>query len=202
MTTTLAANAWMNPDTLVEGDVAIGFGSCVGLGDPTIPPTTLGHGVSIGAFCVVERGVVIDADVLVDHYCRISSGAHIGSKTKILYRAQVFDNVEVGRNCIIAGELVDRTIVGDDVTFQGNTAHGYKDPTLDWDDTEEPSPIIERGSVVGVGALIIGGLRIGPCAYVCAGEVVRSDVPEGALLKNGRLLSLAQFRGTIKARCL
>jgi hypothetical protein len=35
-------------------------------------------------------------------------------------------------------------------------AHLHADPTGDWDTTEEPSPVIRRGSVVGVGALIVG----------------------------------------------
>ena len=78
----------------------------------------------------------------VDHYCRISCGTLIGTRTRVLYRAQIFDKVSIGENCIIAGELVDRTVVEDWVRFQGETAHSHTDATGDWDDTVEPSPII------------------------------------------------------------
>jgi acetyltransferase-like isoleucine patch superfamily enzyme len=144
--------------------------------------------------------VHIEAGVEIDHYCRISSGTEIGRKTRILYRAQIFDNVKIGSDCIIAGELVDRTVVGDQVTFQGNTAHSHTDPTRDWDETEEPSPIIQMGSVVGIGAILIGGITIGPRAYVAAGEIVKCDVPKESVLQGGKLRPLSECRGLIKVR--
>ena len=192
--------AWVHPAAVSDGTVHVGFSSCVGYGEPVNERTYLGNGVQIGAFCVIEHGVHIAANVVVDHYCRIACGARVGAKTRILYRAQIFDDVHIGRDCIIAGDLVDRTIVGDEVTFQGNTAHSHRDPTRDWDETEEPSPIIETGSVVGIGALLIGGIRIGPRAYVAAGEIVKCDVPEETVLHGGQLRPLSEFRGIIKVR--
>jgi acetyltransferase-like isoleucine patch superfamily enzyme len=162
--------------------------------------TYIGNGVRIGAFCVIENGVHIEAGVEIDHYCRIGRGARIGAKTRILYGAQVFDNVRIGRDCIIAGDLVDRAIVEDKVTFQGNTAHSHRDPTGDWDETEEPSPAIRKGSVVGIGAILIGGITIGPRAWVVAGEIVKCDVPEETVLRGGQLCPLSAFRGMIKVR--
>jgi len=201
MTITRDHAAWVHPEIVFAGTAHVGFSSCVGYGSTADGKTTyIGNGVHIGAFCVIEHGAHIEADVLIDHYCRIACGARIGAKTRILYRAQVFDNVRIGRDCIIGGELVDRTIVGDEVTFQGNTAHSHRDPTGDWDETEEPSPVIERGSVVGIGALLIGGITIGPRAYVAAGEIVTCNVPEGKVLKGGDLWPLSHFRGVIKVR--
>ena len=200
MTITLDHGAWFHPEIVFGGAVHIGFSSCVGYGPLTDGRTYIGDGVRIGAFCVIEHGVHIEDNVEIDHYCRIASGARIGAKTRVLYRAQVFDDVRIGRDCIIAGELVDRTIVGDEVTFQGNTAHSHRDPTGDWDETEEPSPVIERGSVVGIGALVIGGITIGPRAYVAAGEIVKCDVPKETVLQGGKLRPLSDFRGVIKVR--
>ena len=56
---------------------------------------------------------------------------------------RVFDGVVVGKECIIAGELVDRTVVEDWVRFQGETAHGHTDVTGNWDATVEPSPVTQ-----------------------------------------------------------
>jgi len=200
MTITSDHGAWIHPEVVFGGTAHIGFSSCVGYGPLADKGTFIGDGVRIGAFCVIEHGVHIEAEVEIDHYCRIACGARIGPKTRILYRAQVFNDVNIGRNCIIAGELVDRTIVRDEVTFQGNTAHSHRDPTRDWDETEEPSPVIERGSIVGIGALLIGGIRVGPRAYVAAGEIVTCDVPEETVLKGGKLKPLSYFRGVIKVR--
>lgn len=200
MTITRDQGAWIHPDVAFGGTAHIGFSSCVGQGLPEGERTFIGDGVHIGAFCVIEYGVHIDSNVEIDHYCRIACGSRIGAKTRILYGAQVFNNVIIGQSCIISGDLVDRTIVEDEVTFQGNTAHSYKDPTGDWDETEEPSPVIKRGSVIGIGALLIGGIMIGPGAYVAAGEIVTCDVPEAMVLKGGELRPLSFFRGLIKVR--
>jgi acetyltransferase-like isoleucine patch superfamily enzyme len=200
MTITRADGAWIHPSIVFGGTAHIGFSSCIGYGPLGDIPTHIGDGIRVGAFCVIEHGVHIDADVEIDHYCRIAQGTYIGTKTKILYGAQVFDNVKIGRDCIIAGHLVDRTIVADEVTFQGNTAHSHRDATGDWDETEEPSPTIERGSVVGIGALLVGGIMVGPRAYVAAGEIVKCNVPAETVLRGGRLRPLSDFRGLIKVR--
>lgn len=200
MTVTRDEGAWVHPNVIFGGDAHVGFHSCVGYGPTQEAPTYVGNRVRIGAFCIIEHGVHLEDDVQVDHYCRINSGVRIGAGTRILYRAQIFDDVRIGRACIVAGELVDRTVIGDMVTFQGNTAHSHRDPTLDWDETEEPSPVIESGCVVAIGALVIGGIRIGPRAYVAAGEIVKCDVPAETVLQDRRLRPLADYRGLIKVR--
>lgn len=192
--------AWIHHTTVFEGAAWVGFCSRVGHEATPGEPVRIGDGVRIGAFCLIEAAAQLGAGVEVDHYCRIAWGVRVGSSTRILYRAQVFDEVTIGSNCIIAGELVDRTVVGDNVTFQGNTAHSHTDATGDWDETEEPSPIIKSGSVVGVDAVLIGGITIGPRAYVAASERVTCDVPEEMVLRDGQLKSLSSFRGMIKVR--
>ena len=194
-------SAHVHPATRFNGDASVGFCSYVGYEayeTTETEPVCVGDGVRIGAFCLIEGGVYLADRVEVDHYCRISYGSRIGTGTRVLYRAQIFDEVSVGENCIIAGELVDRTIVEDWVRFQGETAHLHNDTTGDWDDTEEPSPTIKCGSVVGVGAILIGEITIGPRAYVAAGERVTCDVLEGKVLKGGELWPIAKFRGMIK----
>ena len=192
--------AWVHPTTVFDGKASVGFGSRIGHGATSDEPVRIGDGVRIGAFCIVEAGAQLGADVEVDHYCRVACGVRVGARTRILYRAQVFDEVTIGQNCIIAGELVDRTVVENNVTFQGNTAHSHADATRDWDETEEPSPVIKSGSVVGVGAVLIGGITVGPRAYVAAGERVTCDVPREMVLSGGELKPLSSFRGMIKVR--
>ena len=193
-------SAHVHPTTRFNGNASVGFCSYVGYEATEEEPVSIGGGVCIGAFCLIEGGVHLADRVEVDHYCRISYGSRIGTGTRVLYRAQIFDEVSIGENCIIAGELVDRTVVEDWVRFQGETAHSHTDATRDWNNTVEPSPTIKRGSVVGVGAILIGEITIGPRAYVAAGERVTCDVPEGMVLKGGELRPIADFRGMIKLR--
>ncbi len=190
--------AWVEPGTVFDGVASVGFCSHVGAtGDD---PVRIGDGVRIGAFCMVDGGAQLGAGVEVDHYCRIGWGTRIGARTRVLYRAQVFDEVVVGEDCIIAGELVDRTIVENWVRFQGETAHSHSDATRDWDEMVEPSPVIKRCSVVGVGTIVIGGVTVGPRAYVAAGERVTCNVPAEHVLHHSELLPLSDWRGRIKLK--
>ena len=200
MTMAFDQTANVDPTTIFVGKASVGFCSRVGHDATPDEPVRVEDGVSIGAFCLIEGGAHLGAGVEVDHYCRIGWGARIGPGTRVLYRAQVFDEVVVGRDCIIAGELVDRTVVEDWVRFQGETAHAHADATGDWDETVEPSPVIKRCSVVGVGAIVIGGITIGPRSFVAAGERVTCDVPAEHVLQGGELWPLSALRGMIKLR--
>lgn len=182
-------------------NVVIGHYSCIGYGNPEDGEIIIEDNVTIGAFCVIHFGAVIRKDVFIDHYCKIGIGATIGKKTKILYGKHVYDEAVIGENCIIGGHVADRTKIEDNVTYFGEIAHSHRNANLDWDETTEPSPIIYKGSVVGVNALIIGGRKIGPCAYIGAGEIVRTDVGEGIALMKGEMKPLKVHRGLFKSRC-
>lgn len=192
---------YIHPKVLVGKNVKIGHCSCIGYGNPDDGDIIIEDNVVIGAFCVIHFGAILRNGVDLDHYCKIGVDTVIGQKTKVLYGKHVFDEAKIGSNCIIGGHVADRTIIEDNVTYLGEIAHSHRNASLDWDGTVEPSPIIHKGSVIGVNALIIGGRKIGPCAYVGAGEIVRTDVGEGMAFMKGELSPLTKFRGMFKARC-
>jgi serine acetyltransferase len=202
LATHLGTGISIHPKASIGERVTVGHCSCIGYGCPSHedPGIRIGNDCQVGAFCVLAESVTLGNGVQLDHYCRIDPGARIGANSKILYGVQVFEDVTVGENCIIGGDLIDRMVVEDDVTFAGEPVHTHRDPSGDWDATIEPSPVIRRGSVVGVRALIIGGVSIGPNSFVGAGEVVRTDVPESMVLLNGQLKPLKDWRGFIKTR--
>lgn len=199
----IGGSAWISDTVEFQEEVQIGHSSCIGY-DPHLSGlwTIIGARTRIGAFCVISAGVKLGDDIEIDHYCRIESGTAIGKSSKLLYGIQIFQDVQIGENCIVGGDVADRTIIEDEVTFMGNIAHSHRIPTDvdNWDETEEPSPIIHYGSVVGVQALVIGGVEIGPQAYVAAGEIVRCDIPPRTVLYKGMLMPLADWRGVIKVR--
>jgi UDP-3-O-[3-hydroxymyristoyl] glucosamine N-acyltransferase len=193
---------YMHDRVKLGKNVHIGHGSCLGYGDPDDGDIIIEDNVVIGAFCVIHFGAVIKTGADIDHYCKIGAESVIGERTKILYGKHVYDEARIGSDCIIGGHVADRTIIEDQVTYMGEIAHSHRDATQDWDTTVEESPIIYKGSVVGVNALIIGGRKIGPCAYVGAGEIVRTDVGEGMILMKGQTHPLTKYRGMFKTRCV
>lgn len=181
----------------------IGSYSIIGLENGQIDGiTVIGNNVQVGCYCLISNDVEIGDHVQIEHYCRVDSGSKIGDRTRILYGAKVFENVSIGRNCIIGGNLSDRTVVEDNVTYFGEIAHTYRNPggADDWDTLIQPSPVIRFGSVVGQNALIIGGVSIGPEAYVGAGEVVRFDIPSRHVLFKGKLSPLSAWHGVLQVR--
>lgn len=197
----IGTGVFVHPNVKIGKNVKVGHCSCIGFGDPNDGEIIIEDNVTIGAFCVIHFGATIHSGVDVDHYCKVGIDARIGKNTKLLYGKHVYDEASIGENCIIGGHVADRTIIEDNVTYMGEIAHSHRNANLNWDTNEEPSPIIYRGSVVGVNALIIGGRKIGPCSYVGAGEIVRTDVGEGMVLHNGKMEPIAKFRGIFKTRC-
>ncbi len=182
-------------------NVSIGHCSCIGFGDPEDGELIIGDNVTMGAFCIIHFGAVIKEGAYIDHKCVIRIEAEIGKNTQVLSGKEVGWKAKVGDNCIIGGNVADRTIIEDEVTYLGEIAHSHRDASRDWDTTEEHSPVILKGTIVGVNALIIGPRKIGPCAYVGAGEIVRTDVGESVALMKGEIKPLSAYRGMFKSRC-
>jgi UDP-3-O-[3-hydroxymyristoyl] glucosamine N-acyltransferase len=185
----------------IGGNVTIGHCSYIGFGNSEDGEILIEDNVTIGAFCVIHFGAKIRNGVFIDHYTKVGRDTEIGRNTQVLYGKHISDEAIIGANCIIGGHVADRTIIEDDVTYLGEIAHSHRNASLNWDATEEPSPIIFKGSVVGVNALIIGGRKIGPCAYIGAGEIVRTDVGEGMFLSKGKMDSITKYRKMFKTRC-
>jgi UDP-2-acetamido-3-amino-2,3-dideoxy-glucuronate N-acetyltransferase len=196
----ISPHAVRGPSVSVGESVHIGPFTVIGLDGE---PTSIGSHSRVAAHALIEGGAHIGARCLIDAFCRVCAGASIGDDTQILYGAAVFEAAQVGRKCIIGGNVADRTIIEDFVTFFGEIAHDYRIPgdLASWDGgVARPSPIIRTRSVVGQNALLIGGIEIGPDAYVAAGEVVRCNVPPGAIFVRGALHPLDRFRGLIQTR--
>lgn len=182
-------------------NVSVGHGSCIGFGDPEDGELIIEDNVRIGAFCIIHFGAVIKEAVEIEHKCVIGCEVEIGRKTKILSGKEVSYQAKVGENCIIGGHVADRTIIEDDVTYLGEIVHSHRDASRDWDTTEEMSPIIKKGSFIGVNALLIDVKTIGPCSYVGSGEKLKYGLEQGMAYIEGKKTALSQLRGFIKSRC-
>ncbi|MGH4020974.1 MAG: acyltransferase [Pseudonocardiaceae bacterium] len=126
---------------------------------------------------VVHEGVRIGAGCVIEDRVRIGYDSTIGERTRIVYGAYVCDRVTVGADATVAGFICDGTTIGDRSTVMGELVHEYTRPHEGWWDVDEEPPVIEADSVVGYGARVVGGVRIGSRSYVAAGAVVTKDVP-------------------------
>jgi UDP-N-acetylglucosamine acyltransferase len=173
------------------------------------PGATLGEGVRIGSFAVIEEDVEIGDGVEIYPHAHISSGARIGRDCRIFTGAAIGG---VPQDLKFAGERTlafvgERTVVREYVTIhRGTVAHGRTVVGSDCllmaychvaHDCEIGDRVIMANAVQLGGHVriddwaIIGGLtgvhqfeRIGKHAMVGAGFRVMKDVPPYALAGN------------------
>ena len=101
--------------------------------------------------------------------------------------SDVYWIVTVGHDSIIGGNAPDRTIIGNRVRHFGRIVHAQRDRSGGWDATEEPSPVICDGVLIGANAIIIGGIEIGKDSVIAANEVVKENVPEKSIFSHGKI---------------
>ena len=200
MNDSVGTNVTVSPGARFETGFVIGHGSIIG--DPNVPErhAKIGANARIGRFCIVEAEVVAGSHLEMDDYCAIYSGTKIGDNVKLLYGKRIYGRSEIGDNCIIGGNIPERCILEANVTFMGEVAHSHYDPTRDWDTTDEPSPTVGHGSIIGVNSLIIGGVAIGRNCYVSAGEILRHDLADHSVYIKGEVYPISHFKGMIKTR--
>lgn len=154
---------WSRPGGLPD---FASFGPYSEIADPTLSivnPSCIHVGafVKIGAFAVIEA-LVPDAGVAV----RIEDGAYIGNFARITGVGEVV----IGPEAMLA----DRVYVSD-------TNHLYEDVTQPIKRQGlRPGRRVEiaRGAWIGIGSVVVGGVRIGEGAVVGANSVVTQDVPD------------------------
>lgn len=183
-----------------ENLLKIGLFSVIGDDNDEPRDLFIGKNSIIGRHCIIEGGVSIGDNFVLDDYCAVYSDAKIGNNVKLLYGKKIYGKALVGNDCIIGGNVPERCILGNRVTFMGEVAHSHYNPTLDWDTTDEPSPTIGEGSIIGVNAIIVGGISIGKNCYVSTGEIIRTDLEDNMVFIKGKAIHISHFKGLIKTR--
>jgi acetyltransferase-like isoleucine patch superfamily enzyme len=135
----------------------------------------------------------------------LTLGADVTVYTWTTFSVEPSGSVEVGDDCVLVGPAfmcAERILVGERVVMSYNVTvadcdfHPH-DPGLRKldavanaplaDETERPplvtAPVvIEDDAWLGIGAIVLKGVRVGEGARVGAGAVVTDDVPAGALV--------------------
>jgi acetyltransferase-like isoleucine patch superfamily enzyme len=136
----------------------------------------------IGNHVVIHEGANIGARCFIDDGVRLGYDCQIGEDVRLMYRAYVCDRVVIEAGARVSGFVCDGAVIERGATMFGQLVHEYSSPDGSWWGPDEASPVVETESVVGMGAMVIGGVRIGRSSYVAAGAVVTKDVPAHSIV--------------------
>ena len=150
-------SVYVHPSAFVAGEANIGPGTKVW------HLAQVREGATIGAECILGKGVYV------------GEGVHIGSRVKIQNGVSIYpgatveDGVFIGPHVCFTNDRHPRAINPD----------GSVQTAGQW----EISPILVRqGASLGAASVLIAGVTVGRWALVAAGAVVTKDVPDYGLV--------------------
>jgi len=135
---------------------------------------------------VVDDNVRIGPGTKIWHFSHILSNSRIGTKCNIGQNVTVGPNVTIGNNC----KIQNNVSVFDGVTLEDDVFCG---PSMVFTNVMNPRSAVPRadaflptlvknGATLGANCTIVCGNTIGAYAFVGAGAVVISNVPDFALM--------------------
>lgn len=148
---------------------------------------TIGDRTEIGPYTVIYGGVAIGIDCLIGDGVNIREGTKIGNRcvigthVSINYNAVIEDEVRIMNGTHITGgcHIGQGTFIGCNVS----TMNDRRKEVVDYQFVGAQPPIIGKRCLIGSGACILPGVKIGDGAIVAAGAIVVHDVPPGGIVK-------------------
>lgn len=131
-------------------------------------PVEVGAGTSIWHFTHVREGARIGAGCNIGQNCYVGAGVRIGNGCKLQNNVSVYEDVT----------LEDEVFCGPSAVFTN-----VINPRAAIDRKDEFRPtLVRRGATIGANATILCGSTVGRWALIGAGALVRTDVPDFALM--------------------
>jgi UDP-2-acetamido-3-amino-2,3-dideoxy-glucuronate N-acetyltransferase len=159
-------------------------GSPVSLGShlaTRIPPS-----VYIHESAYVDEEVEIGEGVKIWHFSHIMKGSSIGDSSIIGQNVVIGSDVTVGKKCKIQNNVsVYKGVTLEDEVFCGPSCvfTNVYNPRASVERKHEfLSTLVKKGATIGANATIVCGTTIGQYAMIGAGAVVKSDVPDYAIV--------------------
>lgn len=181
------------PNVVLGNNVEIMEGAVIGRlpkGAGATSRKTIGEfkKVTIGNGCVISPHAVIYTDVEIGNNCLIGDGASIREQCRIGNNSIISRLVSVNYNTKIGShtKIMDNThitgnmVIGDNVFISVlvTTTNDNNIGTKGYDEDKIRGPYIENNVLVGAGANLLPGVRIGQGSIVGAAALVTKDVPE------------------------
>jgi carbonic anhydrase/acetyltransferase-like protein (isoleucine patch superfamily) len=119
----------------------------------------------------------------------LSKAAFVASNATVIGKVEITEGVGIWYGAVLRGD-VERIVVGESTNIQdGAILHGDpgKPTVLEGHVTVGHravvhSAYIERGCLIGIGAVVLDGVRVGTGSIIGAGAVVTKDVPARSLV--------------------
>ena len=142
--------------------------------------------MSVHSTAVIDDSVSIGEGTKIWHFCHVCSGATIGRECSFGQNVMVGNDVSIGNRVKVQNNVAIYTgVTIEDEVFLGPSCvltnvtnprsqvvrRGLYEKTL-----------IRRGATIGANATIVCGITIGRYAFIAAGAVVASTVPDYALV--------------------
>jgi UDP-2-acetamido-3-amino-2,3-dideoxy-glucuronate N-acetyltransferase len=131
-------------------------------------PCEIGNGTKIWHFCHIMANAQLGAQCILGQNVFVASGVRVGNNVKIQNNVSLYTGVELeddvfcGPSCVFTNVINPRSQIVRRTEYQRT--------------------LVKRGATIGANATLICGATIGRYAFVGAGAVVRSDVPDYALM--------------------
>lgn len=166
-------------DTVLDAAASIGQFVVLGEEPADAPPLTIGAGATIRSHTVIYRGSVIGRGfhaghgALIREHTRIGDDVSVGSHSVVEHHVVIGDGTRIHTGCFIPEHTVIEELawIGPGVIVT-NARYPNRPDTK----ANLTGVTIERGAVVGAGAVLLPGITIGRGALVGAGAVVVADV--------------------------
>lgn len=149
-----------------ERMLRIGDGCSIG------PHAVVFYDVEIGANSLLGDGASIREKCRIGYRCIISRYVTVNYNTTIGNETKIMDNTHVTGNATIGNGVFISVMVG--TTNDNLVRAGYSDHIR--------GPVLEDGSIIGVGASLLPGVVVGRGATVAAGSVLTKDVEAGTVV--------------------
>lgn len=128
----------------------------------------IGEGTSIWHVSHIMKGSVIGKN------CRIGQNVVVGPDVRIGNGVKIQNNVSVYKGVV----LEDYVFCGPSMVFTNVYNPRSEIPRMD----EVRSTLVKRGATLGANCTVVCGITIGRYAFIGAGAVVRTDVPDYAMM--------------------
>jgi UDP-2-acetamido-3-amino-2,3-dideoxy-glucuronate N-acetyltransferase len=128
----------------------------------------IGAGTKVWHFCHVMPGAVIGARCSLGQNVVVMGGTRIGDNVKIQNNVSIYEGVELEDDVFCGPSMVFTNVINP--RSHVSRKHEYQ------------RTLVRRGCSIGANATIICGVTLGEYAFIGAGAVITSDVPDYALM--------------------
>ena len=139
---------------------------------------TIAERVTVGAHVVIGDGTIIHQGASIEDGVSIGHNTVIGKHVEAYFRCQIFNRVIIGEQAWIAGFICNDAQIGARSVVFGSLIHRFVDAVRG---EPEAAPILEEEVFIGMGAIIIGGVRVAKGAYIAAGSILTEDAISNGL---------------------